>query len=537
MRFLLLSLTACCLGSFSPASAQSSWLQDFSSPKASQYESWKPETTAKVDNGSIHLLSGKEKESNGILFEPTIKRAAWVETSFEIRIGGADGAGIVFLDAAETASSKDYQRFGEWDEPNLARALGIGFDTLNPPEKDAFNKNGNIDSQPEREVSLHWNVIERMNRRSDSEFRAQSAADAFVPIKTRLEWVTGGVDVSVWVRDKAVYDSVFLPGVAPMDLRVGLGAKSEKAGALCEIRNFQLSSGPPIAAAPAPVKISAIDREPITLTRAKVSAPVTLPRDNGKYGRIVAHLTLSEVTPRIDPWDRLGKVYVYDDKGERFELIRFISSYGRAMDWAVDVSDFRPLLEGKKRFEIESVTYSEGWTASLSFDFYPGPADKYAYKVVNLWNGTVEIGNAKKPTSDFWKPLQLKRPKDAESAVIRVMATGHGSGENTDNAAEFMPLERTLTVGTAVYKNTLWKTDVYLNPLRPQGGTWKYSRAGWAPGSVVDPWVTDVSGDIARGATQRVIYDIAPYVNKTPDNGNPAVYEFEATAVFYRKKP
>src|SRR3712207_7924990 len=53
----------------------------------------------------------------------------------------------------------------------------------------------------------------------------------------------------------------------------------------------------------------------------------------------------------------------------------------------------------------------------------------------------------------------------------------------------FMPSKRTLTVtGNATQKtwdNILWKTDNYLNPCRPQGGTWKYDRAGWAPGDIV----------------------------------------------------
>ncbi|RYG59402.1 hypothetical protein EON80_25760, partial [bacterium] len=257
---------------------------------------------------------------------------------------------------------------------------------------------------------------------------------------------------------------------------------------------------------------------------------------NGQSGRIVARLTLSEVTPAIDPWDRLGMVYLYNEKGERFELIRFISTYGKAMDWEVDVSDFRPLLSGKKRIEIECVTYSAGWTASLSFDFYPGPASLYAYKVVNLWNGAVEIGNSQKPTGEFWKPRTITRPKDADAASIRIMTTGHGMDPNSQNAAEFMPLERTLTVGAQQYKNLLWKTDNYLNPLRPQGGTWKYDRAGWAPGSVVDAWTTDISGDIERGKSATVEYEIAPYVNENAGKGNPPFYQFEAVAVFYRKK-
>ncbi|MDQ2687591.1 MAG: hypothetical protein M3Y28_06965, partial [Armatimonadota bacterium] len=484
-RFLLLfCVLFVCLGNSSPLLAQTHWEPDFDAPTAKGFESWQPDATPRFELGVLHLLAGKAKEQNGVLFGPTVGRCDWVQADFEMRIGGADGAGLVFLDAAQT-QSHDYQRFGDWDEPNLARAFGVGFDTLDPPETDPFNKNGNINHQPEREISLHWNDIERRNRLSQTEFRAQSATDGFTPIRVRLEWVTGGVNASVWVRGSAVYDSVFLPGVSPMDLRIALGAKSEKPNAFCDIRRFRITSGPSIPVPAAPLLITSVQREPLTLTNSQINATTDFPRRNGRYGRIIAHLTLSDVSPAIDPWDRIGQVFVYDDKGERFELIRFITSYGRAMDWDIDVSDFRPLLTGKKRLEIECVTYSAGWTASLSFDFSPGPASQYAYRVVNLWNGAVEIGNAKKPVSDFWKPRVLKRPSDADSVVIRIMATGHGGSPNSQNAAEFMPSQRTLTVGAQKYTNLLWKTDNYLNPLRPQGGTWKYDRAGWAPGSIV----------------------------------------------------
>jgi hypothetical protein len=499
-------------------------------------ESWKPETTATAENGILHLLTGTAKENNGVLFAPTINRCQWLEATFEMRTANADGAGLVFLDANQIVSH-DYQRFGEWDEPNLARAFGIGFDTLNPPETDPFNKNGNINNQPEREISLHWNVIERLNRRSDTEFRAKSKTDAFTPIRVRLEWVTGGANASVWVAGNPVYDAVFLPDIKPMDLRIGLGARSEKAGAFCDIRNFNFTSGPSLPV-PAPAQnIIAIQREPITLTNARLSATADFPRTNTKFGRIIAHLTLSEVTPNIDPWDRLGKVYLYDEKGERFELVRFISSYGRAMDWAIDVSDFRPLLTGKKHLVVECLTYSSGWTVSLNFDFYPGPADRYAYKVVNLWNGEVEIGDPQKPTANFWKTLQLHRPKGAGSAAIRITATGHGGDPNSKNAAEFMPSERTLTVGNTQFKNQLWKTDVYLNPLRPQGGTWKYDRAGWAPGSIVAPWITDISQILKPNQTAPITYEIEPYLNENAGKGNPPLYQFESTAIFYHQNP
>ena len=56
------------------------------------------------------------------------------------------------------------------------------------------------------------------------------------------------------------------------------------------------------------------------------------------------------------------------------------------------------------------------------------------------------------------------------------------------------------------FENTLWKDDCYLNPNRPQFGTWKFSRAGWAPGDVVWPWWIDVSQHMQPGQTAVVRY-------------------------------
>ena len=73
--------------------------------------------------------------------------------------------------------------------------------------------------------------------------------------------------------------------------------------------------------------------------------------------------------------------------------------------------------------------------------------------------------------------------------------------------------------------------------LRGQTGRFSGDRAGWAPGSIVDPWKTDVSSIVARGQSVPLRYDIAPYVNENAGKGNPPFYAFESEAIFYRKKP
>jgi hypothetical protein len=64
---------------------------------------------------------------------------------------------------------------------------------------------------------------------------------------------------------------------------------------------------------------------------------------------------------------------------------------------------------------------------------------------------------------------------------------------------EFTPAARTLKCNGELFENVLWRDDCYLNPNRPQFGTWKFSRAGWAPGDVCHPWLIDVTSCVEPG--------------------------------------
>ena len=89
--------------------------------------------------------------------------------------------------------------------------------------------------------------------------------------------------------------------------------------------------------------------------------------------------------------------------------------------------------------------------------------------------------------------------------------TGHSQ------VGEFTPSARTARLrdgggeDAARFENVLWKTDCYLNPNRPQFGTWKYSRAGWAPGDVVRPWWIDLTPHLQPGSEAALRYEPEPY--------------------------
>ena len=151
-----------------------------------------------------------------------------------------------------------------------------------------------------------------------------------------------------------------------------------------------------------------------------------------------------------------------------------------------------------------------------------------------LWCGQPVIGDPARPVSDFYQPRRVELEKDEVGARAIISVTGHGMSPNTGNAAEFLPIWRTLTVNGASFRNHLWKTDNYLNPCRPQGGTWKYDRAGWAPGDVVAPWVVDVTDLVGPERTLSISYELDPYVNEARGSTSAPTHETTAYLVLYR---
>lgn len=404
-------------------------------------------------------------------------------------------------------------RFEDPAEPNAQGAFGVGFDTYNPKETNPFNANGNIYDRPQREVSLHWNGVELANRVSLAEIKTVKPQD----FKVKLETALGGSLVTVIVDKTPVYDRFFVPFVSPF---VG---KWTMVGAEGAVKAKAGKSVLPQGSA----KYKIFDKELNDAGRHRSSKVWTLPESVDGFGRVIGTLTLGPTPKGIDAWDRIASLALVDETGRRFELVRCITPYRKSWTWTTDLTHMLPLLKGKKTFTWECETYGEGWLISFDLDYFVGKLKQRPVQVLPLWQGTYEIGTGKTPP----QPVSHDIPK-VKKAEIYTTVTGHGMDPNTDNAAEFFPLWRKLAVNGTEHLNTLWKEDNYLNPCRPQGGTWKYDRAGWAPGSVVNPWILDVTKEVKPQST--FTYTIQPYVNKTPVDGNPARHVIESVLVLWK---
>lgn len=487
----------------------------------------------KLIDGKLYLLESWWKSTATAAWAaPTETPVKTVDIAWTLLMNtGTEGAGFAWMDiATHGTDAASPPEFDAWEAPSIAAAFGVGFDASNPPNRDPFRGSGNIYDRPQHEISLHWDGMEIVKRTTETEFRDEAPHRA----RTLIEFVVGGANVSVWLDDELVFDRYFIARMTAFAGRPVFGARnSEQAGDVL-LDDLRITCTDPITAPEPPLHITGIDRQLNDHSNPNTEAMVAFPDNTDAYGRIICTLRLDKPETRFDPWDRLANVYIDDDAGQRFELIRYITPYHKGHVWHVDVTDFRPLLTGTKRVHQSCSTQGEGWVVSVHFDFYPGESDRHAYRVVNLWSGSPTIGDPDAPPSDFYVTQTIDAEAYAVGAAVRTVVTGHGMHPNSNNAAEFMPIDRTLTVNDESFVNRLWKTDNYLNPCRPQGGTWKYDRAGWAPGDVTAPWIVDVSDILSASRTLRIGYELAEYINENRGQTWAPFHRTEAHLILYR---
>lgn len=419
-------------------------------------------------------------------------------------------------------------------EPVFTNSLSVAFDT---------SDSGDYQGLGQHEVSLHWNRVQRANRRTAVDYRTGTV----LPVHIEVEFVPGGAEVTVKINGSAVYARYFLAGVVPYESRVALsGWFGPAIPAWVDDLNVQYHDTG--ISFPVPEVVRTFDSDWLHSGNRNPTRFFTLPSGGQHYARILLAMTLSAPPNGFDTWDRKMNICVYDDADTRFEIARFITPYGRnwlGWTWYVDVTDYQSLLRGSRKMRCYIDTWvpaaggtsGSGWLVTADLLYYTGIPEFEAFKVENLWVGEPIYGNTNNPISNFFTPRVTHLDPTAERAKLHFMVTGHGSG-NTDGGAEFISRGRTVTVnsGTPLY-NVLWKDDCYLNPCSPQSGTWQYSRAGWAPGDRVDAWDIDVTSMVTPGQPATFEYVADEYINYAPVPGDNARHWVESQLISYRTSP
>ena len=496
----------------------------------------------KVQEDHLVLLESWWKSTAAVAFPcPQAEPAERVKISASITMNtGTEGMGILLLDTRTYGLEPQIPTLENWEVPSLPNAFGIGLDASDPPNRDPFRGSGNLYDRPQHEMSLHWNGRELVKRVTPFDFRDEKPH----VLRTEIQFVTGGAEVTVTLDGKPVYDAYFVPGMTAFPGRLVLGARNGETAGDVLVGELVHGTSMPVAAPDPPLHVVAHDKVLNDKEHGTNPVTVNLPEDLSPYGRILLTLALEEPKNGFDPWDRLARLWIDHPTLGKVELLRYITPYKNGHTWTVDVSDFRPLLSGPVKLIQECGTQGEGWLVTTAFDLYKGPAPRYVYRVVPLWCGDPEIGNPQKPVEAFYDKRVVDIPPGTEGAVVRLTVTGHGMSPNTGNAGEFMRIGRALRANSAEYRSMLWKEDNYLNPCRPQGGTWKYDRAGWGPGDIVRPWVVDVSRDAGasmsdpRGGRKLSLqYVLDPYVNEGRGKTWAPFHSTQSVLVLYSRTP
>jgi hypothetical protein len=261
-----------------------------------------------------------------------------------------------------------------------------------------------------------------------------------------------------------------------------------------------------------------------TANNREVTAPATFP--DGPFSSVTLHLELACPSGRCDPWDRVGNIGIVDGDASAdgaaapiLEIARFITPYGVGGSWDFDVTDLQPLLHGTRTMHAFIDTwvgpgsqYGNGWLLTARFDFVTGQPARLPVQVLPLhWTRAV-YGDPAQPIATQLPPQTLTLPSGFSSSELFVITTGHGQG-NLNNCAEFCERMHTVQVDETPHTHDVWRDDCADNPVSNQQGTWTLSRAGWCPGSDVQPWREDLGTTLAPGSTHTFGYDVEAYVN------------------------
>ncbi|HHI80641.1 MAG TPA: hypothetical protein ENK02_11755, partial [Planctomycetes bacterium] len=390
---------------------------------------------------------------------------------------------------------------------------------------------------------------------SPVEFRDEESHELFLA----LRYDRGGAFVTLLIDDHFLCNKRFFPGLLPYESRPALGAHSgPRQHADFFVEDLDLSWEDPLPPARATDQPDALVHlfGKATLWAGHRSEEQDfdlpdLPPD--QLRRIVLTLQLEPGPGGWDEWDRGASVYLVAKgdthpskpgaagkagvqgasplkrgKGDthsskfgsigqarapgtrpptRIELFRYITPFRRRYAWSADVTDFAPLLRGKQRLGLSISTWKgkskpqKGFRPRVTLRYYKGRPSRVPLRVIPLMQKSFHFGNSEEAIAKAFPGMRVPLPSDCGDAKLRVTVTGHGQD------GEFSPSDLHLRVaGKQEFQKRLWNEEVYLNPCRPQAGTWKFHRAAWAPGSYVPPWEIELGPWIRPGQALSLRY-------------------------------
>ena len=516
-------------------------------------QNYKGRVPPRIDEGYINLMRGgwASNHNNAVIFPDVIDGAAEVEHfTFEIYITrGAEGMGLALVNT-EYVDDDSLSFYAEsYEKPNFEKSFGLGIDIYNPQSSHWFDEFGNFYGREEREISLHWDNKEIFKMQSPIEFRSDGMSSQINKFDLYLKYVIAGALVSVAVNDTTIIDNRFIPEMTQYQKRPVIGATTSDLTCNVIIDSFAFKTEGNAPKFHLLTSNLLFENEIFHAENRRPERQITFPINSQQADKVILTIDLGGPEGGVADWDVTAAIYLVDTDSTQFELIRYITPYRRAYVWKTDITHFLPLFDGTKTIigridtwdtVTEDPAEQKGWKLTAKLDYYietlspPLTLNPKPFEVHNLWSGSFEYGDPENPMKDKLKDFELIIPKEAKTGLFRVTVSGHGMSPNTDNAAEFRPSERTIVINGDEYYDLLWKTNNYLNSCRPQDGTWKFDRAGWAPGDIVHPLEIDLEKYVNQGGTIKFSYIPDDYINIDKGEHWAPHHFIEAQVIFYK---
>ena len=198
----------------------------------------------------------------------------------------------------------------------------------------------------------------------------------------------------------------------------------------------------------------------------------------------------------------------YTKQPAKYEILSLVTPYGNGLDlgdngktFTFDVTDYAPILTGKKRMSIEM---GGQWQEELDIEFLfiKGTPAREVLDIQNIW--PFRRGWYAQIQSDrFFEPRSVGLSAAGKHYKLRSAITGHGQN------GEFIPRTHYLNVngGSQEFTYDVWK-ECADNPIYPQGGTWIFDRAGWCPGAATDVHEFDITSMVVPGGSVEIDYGV-----------------------------
>ena len=232
-----------------------------------------------------------------------------------------------------------------------------------------------------------------------------------------------------------------------------------------------------------------------------------------EYGMRCHDLLVGNLDVGCREWDYSCNTIIYDssrvdsslvDDGQggliyqisspvRYEIMSFVTPYGNGLDlgpdgvtWYFDVTDFAPILNGKKRIAlIGGGQFQE--EMRITFRFIKGNPEREVIDIRPIWPLSLGTNVNHIAANRVYEPRTVVVPNGVADVKLRSIVTGHGQN------GEFNAYNHELRVDDEIYKYRVW-TECSTVPVFPQGGTWLLDRAGWCPGdpsTIHEFWVPE----------------------------------------------